>query len=66
MRKQLLQSSILRKYAEARLPCYTSYPSSPHFLPSVDADIYTSWLSNIPHSEPASLYLHVPFCRSMC
>ncbi|MHA6645319.1 radical SAM protein [Mesorhizobium sp. A623] len=23
-------------------------------------------MSNIPHSEPASLYLHVPFCRSMC
>lgn len=61
-----MQPSILRKYAEARLPRYTSYPSSPHFLPSVDADIYAGWLSNIPHSKSASLYLHVPFCRSMC
>ena len=59
-------SSTLKKYGEARLPRYTSYPPSPQFSPSVGLDTYRSWLSRLPPEAPASLYLHVPFCRSMC
>lgn len=56
----------LHKYADARLPRYTSYPTAPHFSGGVGAGTYTDWLSALPVDEPVSLYLHIPFCRSMC
>ncbi len=61
-----MQPSVLQKYGEARLPRYTSYPPSPEFSPSVSSDAYAGWLSSLPSAAPASLYLHIPFCRSMC
>lgn len=61
-----MQSSILQKYGEARLPRYTSYPPSPEFSTAVGFETYGDWLSRLPLNAPASLYLHVPFCRSMC
>jgi len=61
-----MQPSVLQKYGEARLPRYTSYPPSPEFSPSVGSDTYAGWLSSLPPDTPASLYLHIPFCRSMC
>jgi oxygen-independent coproporphyrinogen-3 oxidase len=61
-----LPGSILHKYADARLPRYTSYPTAPHFSDGVGVGTYSDWLSTLPASEPASLYLHIPFCRSMC
>lgn len=61
-----MSGSILHKYAEARLPRYTSYPTAPHFSDAVGSDIYGDWLAALPASEPVSLYLHIPFCRSMC
>ncbi len=53
-------------YDEERLPRYTSYPTAPHFSEAVTAQIYEGWLAGLPSSVKASLYLHVPFCRSMC
>ncbi|MBN9244650.1 MAG: oxygen-independent coproporphyrinogen III oxidase [Mesorhizobium sp.] len=61
-----MQPSVLQKYGEARLPRYTSYPPSPEFSPTVGFATYGDWLSRLPPDDPASLYLHVPFCRSMC
>ncbi|GLS38875.1 coproporphyrinogen-III oxidase [Mesorhizobium tianshanense] len=61
-----MQVTILRKYGEARLPRYTSYPTAPRFSQAVGADIYEGWLSDLPSGDPVSLYLHIPFCRSMC
>ncbi len=61
-----MQSSILQKYGEARLPRYTSYPTAPHFSSSVGPAAYADWLSHLPGDEPVSLYLHIPFCRAMC
>lgn len=61
-----MQPSVLQKYGEARLPRYTSYPPSPEFSPTVGSDTYAAWLSSLPSAASASLYLHVPFCRSMC
>jgi len=58
--------SVLQKYGEARVPRYTSYPPSPEFSPSVGLDAYAGWLSHLPRDVPASLYVHIPFCRSMC
>ena len=53
-------------YREERLPRYTSYPTAPNFTAEVSVDIHGDWLSSIEKAATASLYLHVPFCRSMC
>jgi oxygen-independent coproporphyrinogen-3 oxidase len=57
---------ILARYADRRIPRYTSYPTAPHFTEAVGAEDYGRWLGGIPRGALASLYLHVPFCRSMC
>ena len=61
-----MREDLRTLYGEARLPRYTSYPASPHFGPAVGAGTYADWLRTLPAAAIASLYLHVPFCRSMC
>ncbi len=53
-------------YRDERLPRYTSYPTAPHFSGAIDARTYAGWLKELAAGTTASLYLHVPFCRSMC
>ncbi|WP_293802576.1 oxygen-independent coproporphyrinogen III oxidase [uncultured Bosea sp.] len=53
-------------YRDERLPRYTSYPTAPHFQAHVDGSSYASWLKALAAGTTTSLYLHVPFCRSMC
>jgi oxygen-independent coproporphyrinogen-3 oxidase len=53
-------------YGQERLPRYTSYPTAPHFSAATGPETYAEWLKAIPRDASASLYLHVPFCRSMC
>lgn len=53
-------------YLDERLPRYTSYPTAPHFGADVDAACYGRWLGELAPETKASLYLHIPFCRSMC
>ena len=53
-------------YGQERLPRYTSYPTAPHFSAAIGPETYAEWLTAIPQDASASLYLHVPFCRSMC
>ena len=36
------------------------------FFGRIGPDTYAEWLRAIPPDASASLYLHVPFCRSMC
>jgi oxygen-independent coproporphyrinogen-3 oxidase len=54
------------RYANGQVPRYTSYPTAPHFSPAVDERVYRDWLASVPRAAELSLYLHVPFCRSMC
>lgn len=61
-----MQQALIEKYGEARLPRYTSYPTAPRFSTNVDAATYADWLAAIRPGTDASLYLHIPFCRSMC
>ncbi|AIC29886.1 coproporphyrinogen III oxidase 2 (plasmid) [Rhizobium etli bv. mimosae str. IE4771] len=61
-----MQSALVVKYGEERLPRYTSYPTTPCFSPRVDASTYDDWLTAIPTEKAASLYVHIPFCHSMC
>lgn len=50
----------------ARVPRYTSYPTAPHFSHAVQGPLYQSWLQALPAKTPISLYLHIPFCDTLC
>ena len=58
--------ALLARYADSRLPRYTSYPTAPHFCAAAGDAQYRAWLADLPSHATASLYLHIPFCRSMC
>ena len=49
----------------AAVPRYTSYPTAPHFTPE-DATASDGWLGRLDRRDPVSLYLHIPFCHTMC
>lgn len=61
----MLSPELLSRYADARVPRYTSYPTAPNFSGNVGEADYRAWLASLPPAN-ASLYLHVPFCRAMC
>lgn len=48
------------------VPRYTSYPTAPHFGTQVDGNVLASWLAALPPGEPASLYIHIPYCDRLC
>ena len=61
-----IQPDIIARFESQRAPRYTSYPTAPHFTGRIaDAD-YRLLLAALPADSGLSLYLHVPFCRSMC
>ena len=49
-------------------PRYTSYPTAPQFSDEFDASQYrqAATLSNQNVDKPLSVYVHVPFCQSLC
>ena len=51
---------------DAKVPRYTSYPTSPHFSDAVQPTDFVRWIESIPENGQISLYLHVPFCRRLC
>ncbi len=57
---------LVEKYGDARLPRYTSYPTTPVFDAEIGEGRYGQWLQQIAADAKASLYIHVPFCRAMC
>lgn len=61
-----MREDAFQRYADGQVPRYTSYPTAPHFSAAVDEEVYRSWLAAVPADSALSLYLHVPFCRSMC
>ena len=50
----------------AQVPRYTSYPTAPHFSDAVGPAAYREWLAQLPSDLPLSLYLHIPFCDTLC
>jgi oxygen-independent coproporphyrinogen-3 oxidase len=61
-------TELIKKYDIAG-PRYTSYPTALQFMEGFDAEAYrrftaTSNSELIP--KPLSLYLHLPFCKSLC
>lgn len=59
-------NAATNRHLNERLPRYTSYPTAPHFSPSVDTGLYRSWLAGVPADARGSIYVHLPFCRTMC
>lgn len=57
---------VFEAYAARPVPRYTSYPTAPNFAGDVDAARYRAWLGAMPAGVRGSLYLHIPFCRTMC
>lgn len=60
-----MSASVPITYALANLPRYTSYPTAPQFA-ALDEASYRSWLGGIAPDSALSLYLHIPFCRTLC
>ena len=58
--------TTIARYAELRVPRYTSYPPASCFGRDVAADQVGGWLGELDPHAPLSLYLHVPFCRKVC
>lgn len=64
-----MSSVALRTLAEryaAPVPRYTSYPTAPHFDTGVGPRETAAWISGLPSNAALSLYMHIPFCRSLC
>ena len=47
-------------------PRYTSYPTAPHFHDGIDGARYAEWLATLPAGARLSLYVHIPFCDTLC
>ena len=63
--KGSMTPELAAKYATP-VPRYTSYPTAPNFDPAIDAAAYRDWLTAADPDAPLSLYLHIPFCDSLC
>ncbi|WEX91732.1 oxygen-independent coproporphyrinogen III oxidase (plasmid) [Sinorhizobium garamanticum] len=61
-----MPTSILAKYSDPGPPWYTIYPTAPQFSAAVGAEAYEHWLRELPAKDAISLYIHIPFCRSIC
>ena len=61
----LIDSQLLIKL-DRPVPRYTSYPTAPQFYP-LDEKIFFEKAALFQKSDrPLSLYIHIPFCKSMC
>lgn len=48
------------------VPRYTSYPPATAFTPDVAAPAQAEALERLAPATPISLYVHIPYCRSIC
>ncbi len=60
-----MTQDLLAKY-DRRVPRYTSYPTAPQLTPTVRAAAYGEWLAALDPELALSLYVHIPFCDSLC
>jgi oxygen-independent coproporphyrinogen-3 oxidase len=58
-------AACLAEYA-SRGPRYTSYPPATEFGPVSAEDVNRELATIGERREPVSLYVHVPFCKSLC
>ena len=65
---QAVPTELLRRFDVAG-PRYTSYPTADRFVEAFDAEAYRSWLAKRSlggMAKPLALYVHLPFCGSIC
>ncbi len=62
-----IDPSLIERFG-GRGPRYTSYPTADRFSPGFDPARYTQALLERAgrRQAPLGLYLHIPFCRSIC
>lgn len=67
MNAHSIPDPLLSEVVRRTVPRYTSYPTAPHFTTAVDGAVTASWLEEAGRRGAAvSLYLHIPYCRSIC
>ena len=64
-----LSADLMARMAQQG-PRYTSYPTADRFTPAFGAADYRTAVDQVvqgtPAARPLSLYLHIPFCQSLC
>jgi oxygen-independent coproporphyrinogen-3 oxidase len=60
-----MDTELLARYDQG-VPRYTSYPTAPHFTEQVGAGDYGRWLAAVPVDSAVSVYVHIPYCDSLC
>ncbi len=61
-----MEAIDLSHYYDRSAPRYTSYPTANHFTSDTGAKDQAAWLGSLQPTTPLSLYLHIPFCKSLC
>ena len=59
-----ISKELIRRF-DALGPRYTSYPTADRFNDKFDERSYIKYLEE-PSSAPLSIYVHLPFCASIC
>ena len=60
-----MNPEVVKRYSSP-VPRYTSYPTAPHFTADVGPGQYAEWIAALPPASQLSLYLHIPYCVSLC
>jgi len=62
----LFDLAVIKKYDKAG-PRYTSYPTAPMFHTGIGSADYAATLKRVADDDaPLSLYIHIPFCNTVC
>lgn len=63
-----IDSDLVRRFG-CHHADYRLYPGTDYFVEMFDANTYSAWLGNRKSGyfrRPLSLYVHIPFCSSLC
>ena len=66
--KVIFSEELIRRY-DTLGPRYTSYPTAVQFKDNIGASDYLDWVKSSnddPIPKSLSLYLHIPFCDTIC
>jgi oxygen-independent coproporphyrinogen III oxidase len=61
-----MDTALIRRFEDRRIPRYTSYPTTPHFSPAIGPAACRDWMTALDAAARVSLYLHVPLCTTLC
>jgi oxygen-independent coproporphyrinogen III oxidase len=53
-------------HARRAVPRYTSYPTAADFTAATGEAEAAAWAASVPQGAPLSVYLHIPFCETLC